>query len=228
MGVRPGNRGAAFGPATVRNLRGQSSRLGKRVDLAPEGNVVGSGPRVVEASGSSENAGVGSHVGVGKGIPAALSPAPHETVRRISRLLSPHGRHEIGLPGTAFGPATVHRLRGQSSRFEERMDRTHEVTFVGRVPGEDGAAGSSLELDVRRHLGVGRGIEVAPPRRPWAKGHGEAAHCSRKWDNRRRTAKRNTSERWVHPISWMPPTVNKVCCRLRPPGGGLRPNRPEC
>ena len=70
----------------------------------------------------------------------------------------------------------MHRLRGQSSRFEERMDRTHEVTFVGGVPGEDGAAGSSLQLDVRRDLGVGRGIQVALPRRPWAEGHGEASH----------------------------------------------------
>ena len=131
---------------------------------------------MVGASGSSENAGVGAHVGVGKRIPAALSPAPHETVGRISRLLSPYGGHEIGLPSTAFGPAAVHRLRGQSSRFEERMDRTHEVTSVGGVPGEDGAAGSSLELDVRRHVGAGKGIEAAPPRRPWAEGHGEAAH----------------------------------------------------
>ena len=81
-----------------------------------------------------------------------------------------------GNRGAAFGPATVRRLRGQSSRFEERMDRTHEVTFVGGVPGEDGAAESSLELDVRRHVGVSGGIEVALPRRPWPKGHGEASH----------------------------------------------------
>jgi len=100
------------------------------------------------------------------------------------------------------------------------MDRTHEVTCVGGVPGEDGAAGSSLKFDVRRHLGVGRGIGVSPTRRPWAKGHGEAAHCSRKWDYRRRTAKRNTWERWVHPSSEMPPTVNIAvagCGPLRGP-----------
>ena len=79
-----GNRGAAYGPATVRNLRGRFSGSEARIDLAPEGNVVDIGPGVVYASDSSKNAGVRSDVGVGNGIPAAFSLAPHETVRRMS------------------------------------------------------------------------------------------------------------------------------------------------
>ena len=68
--------------------------------------------------------------------------------------------------GAAFGPKTERRLRGQSSRFGERIDLTHEETCVGGGPGKDGAAGSSTDADVRSHVRIDKKRAVAPSQAP--------------------------------------------------------------
>ena len=71
-----------------------------------------------------------------------------------------------GIRGAASGPATERRLRGQSSGFGKRTDRTSEVTSVGGGPGGDGAAGSSAYVDVRGHVEVDTSRKGEPTQAP--------------------------------------------------------------